>query len=228
MKKLLMKSSRLTQTLAMMKEMDGNTSREPLLMESDREYDESSHELNEKNDTYSPFFTYKSLSVLIANFLLLILSVVILVFAKLESSRQSSLCTKEHSFYSPALEEVKYEKVRYAGLLESDSLWRGSPSPIIDEAWDSVTWKVPEIPVDESVVHRTNNQFDINSLTRFPPEFGGQIYTEVEWKHELHCLNLMRKYIYFDYYKNSTSLFYAYSSDEIINHLGILNSYFFS
>ena len=105
------------------------------------------------------------------------------------------------------MEEVKYEKVRFAGLREPDSIWRGPPSSILDEAWDNVTWKgshylkgytpgglanifstVPEIPADESVIHRTNNPFDINSLTRFPPEFGGQIYTEVEWKHQLHCL----------------------------------------
>lgn len=79
--------------------MDSNTSREPLLMESDGESDGSIPDLNETNNTHSPFFTHKSLSVLIANIFLLIVSVVILVFAKIESSRQSSLCTEEHSFY---------------------------------------------------------------------------------------------------------------------------------
>lgn len=33
--------------------------------------------------------------------------------------------------------------------------------------------------------------------------------------------NLMRKYIYYDYYENTTALFYAYTSDEITNHLGL-------
>lgn len=51
-----------------------------------------------------------------------------------------------------------------------------------------VVFTVPEIPVDENVVRQSNIKLDINSLTRFPPEFGGQIYTEVEWKHQLHCL----------------------------------------
>lgn len=208
--------------LPKMKEADNSTSLEPLLLQDgDIETDRESH--LEKKDPPPRFLTYR-LPVYLwiisgANILLLIFSVLVLVFAKSGIDRESETCTKQVSFYSPALDEVQYQKVRFAGLHEPDSLWRGPPSPMIDDAWNNVTWKVPEVPVDEHVVRQANIELDMNSLARFPPEFGGLIYTEVEWKHHLHCLNLMRKFVYYDYYKNTTALFYAYTNDEVINHL---------
>jgi hypothetical protein len=42
---------------------------------------------------------------------------------------------------APALKDLTYETVRFAGLHKQGDIWRGQPRPELDEAWESVTWK---------------------------------------------------------------------------------------
>ncbi|KAF2179757.1 hypothetical protein K469DRAFT_797546, partial [Zopfia rhizophila CBS 207.26] len=121
---------------------------------------------------------------------------------------------------APALGSVDsdYKVVRYAGLQDLNSPWRGEPRPELEEAWDNVTWEVGEIPVSKEEALRSGLLLDPNTLVRFPEEYGGQIYTSVEWNHHLHCLNMIRKFIRFDYYKDKEHSF-SFPPEETINHL---------
>ena len=60
--------------------------------------------------------------------------------------------------------------------------------------------------VSEDVVLRSGETKD---AVRLPPEMGGGYLAWAEVNHQLHCLNLIRKAIYWDYYVNITREFPA-------------------
>lgn len=55
--------------------------------------------------------------------------------------------------------------------------------------------------VPEEVVLKSGETTD---AVRLPSEMGGGYLAWAEVNHQLHCLNLMRKAIYWDYYVNTT------------------------
>lgn len=54
---------------------------------------------------------------------------------------------------------------------------------------------------------------------RLPPELGGGYLAWAEVNHQLHCLNLMRKAIYWDYYSPIEREFQR-EPEEVYAHLG--------
>jgi hypothetical protein len=55
----------------------------------------------------------------------------------------------------------------------------------------------------------------------YPPEKGGGIIVEIEAMHQLHCLNLMRKVIYADYYSRpeNVPVEFMVSDKMFFNHI---------
>jgi hypothetical protein len=107
---------------------------------------------------------------------------------------------------------------------------KGVPTPEIDAAWNALggiyRWKYvfskltldPARPmsVSEEVVLRSGETTD---AVRLPKEFGGGYLAWAEVNHQLHCLNLMRKAIYWDYYVEKEHEFQRERS-EVFWHLG--------
>ncbi|KAF1996921.1 hypothetical protein P154DRAFT_607304, partial [Amniculicola lignicola CBS 123094] len=111
-----------------------------------------------------------------------------------------------------------FENVRFAGLREASSPWRGEPRPELEAAWNSVTWEMGEISTTLDDARRAGIELDLNSLVRFPTNDGGDVYTSVEWVHHLHCLNQLRKFTRYNYYKDK-DISFLQPFGETVNHM---------
>ncbi|KAF2737917.1 hypothetical protein EJ04DRAFT_430058, partial [Polyplosphaeria fusca] len=122
---------------------------------------------------------------------------------------------------APGLKSVdtEYQNIRFSGLRDFDSEWRGEPSPRLEEAWESVTERITTFPVTKEDVVRSGITLDLNALVRYPEERGGEIIGSVEWTHQLHCLNMLRKYLRYPYYKDAAEPLFLNPISETINHL---------
>jgi hypothetical protein len=74
--------------------------------------------------------------------------------------------------------------------------------------------------VPEEVVLRSGETTD---AVRLPEELGGGFLAWAEVNHQLHCLNLIRKAIYWDYYVDKEHDFQR-ERDQVLGHLGQLFS----
>ncbi|TVY67479.1 Oxidase ustYa [Lachnellula suecica] len=122
--------------------------------------------------------------------------------------------------YSPILKEVdtSMHMVQFNGSFMKENAFRQGAGPEVDAAWDSIgvnctsfllspfaqTHLAPPdrsiaIPVSEAAASGlAPDQVQIN------PVHGGGFPANIEGLHHLHCLNLLRQSLYFnyDYYKN--------------------------
>ncbi|KAG1856641.1 hypothetical protein DFJ58DRAFT_784249 [Suillus subalutaceus] len=101
--------------------------------------------------------------------------------------------------YSPASSAVDSTVVKFNGTLDFPSIYRGSPSPEIDAAWNRIAHGlVPTRMSLEDILKA--GEVDSPSKVRYPAEFGGGFMVTVEAYHQLHCLNLLRKASWPEYY----------------------------
>jgi len=138
---------------------------------------------------------------------LLVFSVSCLVASILISRKISSInCVEKHSSFSPGLEiiEDEYRKIRWEARYDVPSPYKGPPSEVIDAAWGKITTIGP-MSISETELHEINPpQWPV----RLPEESGGGYMGLVEFVHQIHCLDLLRKQTYPEYYKedyNSSS-----------------------
>lgn len=95
---------------------------------------------------------------------------------------------------------MKYETVRYnlTPLVEGPFVGYGDE---VDKAWDSIANDMGDQMISEEELDRLG--LPRNSLKVKDPKTGKEGYrAAVEVFHQLHCLNLLRQYIYKDYYVN--------------------------
>lgn len=101
---------------------------------------------------------------------------------------------------APVAPIVKYETVRYnlTPLVEGPFVGYGAD---VDKAWDSIANDMGDQMISEQELNRLG--LPKNSLKVKDPKTGKEGYrAAVEVFHQLHCLNLLRQYIYKDYYVN--------------------------
>jgi len=103
--------------------------------------------------------------------------------------------------YSPANEAVEYYKGLRAfnGTFNYSSIYRGTPSPELDAAWLRVSKGVPGTRITKEQLQMLGEQ-DSPSKVKYREEEGGGYLGALEVTHQLHCLNVLRKYLYLDYY----------------------------
>ncbi|KAG1728438.1 hypothetical protein EDB19DRAFT_1746780 [Suillus lakei] len=103
------------------------------------------------------------------------------------------------SIYSPASVVVEPMIVRFNGTLDFPSIYRGPPSPEIDAAWNRISRHV-------GITRMTHEEMlkagvtDFRSKVRYPDKIGGGYMVSLEVGHQLHCLNLLRKASWLEYY----------------------------
>ncbi|CZT50263.1 uncharacterized protein RSE6_11209 [Rhynchosporium secalis] len=114
-------------------------------------------------------------------------------------------CLDHVQKYSPILKEVdnNYHMVRFNGsfMKENDFRLIGGPDSKVDAAWESlgIDYSSVAVPVSEGLKSGfKSDQVQIN------PKYGGGFPANVEGLHHLHCLNLVRKSLYYniDYYRS--------------------------
>ncbi|OAQ64300.2 hypothetical protein VFPPC_05587 [Pochonia chlamydosporia 170] len=122
--------------------------------------------------------------------------------------------------------DMKYETVRFGRKYDR---WMGDPRPELEEAWDSVIEHVRDIPVSEATIKGFGIPVPIESMARFPTDQGGDVFGEVEFKHQLHCLRSLREsnFLYYTHYKdveqrqmlNVEDVYVKQHIDHCINYL---------
>ncbi|KUI64610.1 hypothetical protein VM1G_01049 [Cytospora mali] len=117
------------------------------------------------------------------------------------TARPSDLqVTQQFSSYSPVAPTVEYETVRFNLTPMVDGPFVGY-GPDVDQAWDSIANDMGDQMISQDELDRLG--LPRNSLKVTDPATGKEGYrAAVEVFHQLHCLNLLRQYVYKDYYVN--------------------------
>ncbi|KAL8346158.1 hypothetical protein RB601_004036 [Gaeumannomyces tritici] len=129
-------------------------------------------------------------------------------------------CSSDARSYSPILggKSMSYFTVAFNGSFMKETIYRRPPAADVDEAWEKlgVDYRPSVIPESEALASGLGKHH-----VKRAKEYGGGYFVQVEGLHHLHCLNLVRKSLYFNqkYYKAVGDS--AFGSDEQINRYHI-------
>ncbi|KAH8668671.1 hypothetical protein BX600DRAFT_510744 [Xylariales sp. PMI_506] len=133
-----------------------------------------------------------------------VLLIVVAIGLYREKKLFHSRCVRELHTPSPIIKAGvidKYDTVYFNGTINFKEKWAGPPNDDRDKMWHSMVYDV-WIPITDEDV--TNMGKDPKSVTRVPPQYrkdyGDGAIVVMEFAHQMHCLDLVRKYTYYDYY----------------------------
>ncbi|KAI4613585.1 uncharacterized protein J4E87_009713 [Alternaria ethzedia] len=113
-------------------------------------------------------------------------------------SDPDDFCIHHVSRYSPVVRDVKpnWHTQLFNGSFLHQNIYRQPAGPEVDAAWDAlgVNYRSVVIPDDEA--ERTGLRHDQVKVSQ---EYGGGFPANVEGLHHLHCLDLLRKTLYWNY-----------------------------
>jgi hypothetical protein len=144
------------------------------------------------------------------NILLFLTSITLLIKSRslfLSSPLSPREALQATSNYSPILDAVDLSPIttKIDGRLHvpaNASIYRGEPSPATDAAWDDISAEAAEvILVDSATLSRAG--FDPSQYFSAPESWGhgsDQYPVQIDVFHQLHCLNAIRKQMYFGHY----------------------------
>ncbi|KAF2834390.1 hypothetical protein M501DRAFT_595923 [Patellaria atrata CBS 101060] len=111
-------------------------------------------------------------------------------------------CLRKISQYSPVIHDVDilYSTVQFQGSLLKLNAFRQDAGPEVDAAWKSLGVDFHAARVADDLAARSNLAPD---QVKIKQKYGGGYPAHVEGLHHLHCLNLLRKSLYYniDYYR---------------------------
>jgi len=113
----------------------------------------------------------------------------------------AAVCAKLSTRYSPVVKEVglSYHTVQYNGSFFNLNAFRQDAGPEVDAAWESlgVDYRSAWVPAEQAA--RSGLSPD---QVKIKDKYGGGYPANVEGLHHLHCLNLLRKSLHynFEYY----------------------------
>ncbi|KAG2127970.1 hypothetical protein DEU56DRAFT_819681 [Suillus clintonianus] len=105
----------------------------------------------------------------------------------------------EIAVYSPAHVAVEPTITRFNGTLDFPSIYRGPPSPELDLNWNRISRNVGPTRMTREEMLKAG-ETDLRSKVRYPDSIGGGYMVSLEVGHQLHCVNLLRKASWVDYY----------------------------
>ncbi|KAG2127969.1 hypothetical protein DEU56DRAFT_742179, partial [Suillus clintonianus] len=82
--------------------------------------------------------------------------------------------------------------IKFNGTFGDTSIYRGSPSPEIDAAWDKISLDARPLRMTLEQLLRTGEK-PSPSMVRYPDEYGGGYMASVEVIHQLHCVDMLRR-----------------------------------
>lgn len=153
------------------------------LLSGEQEYEEEHHAFTRRKPKFPvwPFIVH-----------LIIFSAYTIAFLAYSKSVQGENCHKS-LIYSPVREAVKWERVTSENELEEKNPYKGPPRPELDDAWHDLL-KHSSIRVSEEDLRK------INRTSIKLADGSGKYMAEINAYHHLHCLKLIRRVIYTDYY----------------------------
>ncbi|EGR52961.1 uncharacterized protein TRIREDRAFT_53824 [Trichoderma reesei QM6a] len=159
------------------------------------------------------------------SFLLVLLTTCVISFwAGLRAhDRQANvdiLCAKHTNRWSPLVRDVpiKYTYQEFNGSFLKENIYRNVGSAEVDKAWEDLGsgYRAGVISYKDGIASGLDPSF-----VQRAEKYGGGFIVNVEGMHHLHCLNLVRKALYFnyDYYKELGE--HAFVNEEFILRLHI-------
>ncbi|KAM0548119.1 hypothetical protein ACHAPJ_010040 [Fusarium lateritium] len=107
-------------------------------------------------------------------------------------------CAIHTTKWSPVLKDVpiKYETEHFDGDFMNENVFRKNGSAETDEAWESlgVDYRPGIISYKDGIASGLTD-----AHVQVDPKHGGGFIVNVEGMHHLHCLNMVRKSLYFNY-----------------------------
>ncbi|KAG1768902.1 hypothetical protein EV702DRAFT_979146, partial [Suillus placidus] len=97
---------------------------------------------------------------------------------------------------------------RFNGTLDFPSIYRGPPSPEIDTAWDRISRNVGPTRMTREEMLKAGAT-DLHSKVRYPDKIGGGFMVSLDSAHQMHCVNLLRKASWLEYYESTDRSFQA-------------------
>lgn len=96
-------------------------------------------------------------------------------------------------------------QIMNGALWDNTSIWRMPPSPEVDSAWNHISAEDLQL-ISVSSVDVTKSGKDPSVCVKAPETWGlgsDAYIAQVEVFHQIHCLDELRKEIYYDYYYKS-------------------------
>ncbi|KAM3421213.1 hypothetical protein BST61_g1621 [Cercospora zeina] len=124
-----------------------------------------------------------------------------LIGLRMQSSNLDRICFEHTSRQSPLRDgiDVSWHEVMYNGSLLKENIYRQDAGPAVDAAWEDLGINYDSILVPPDAASRVGLRAD---QVRAKEKYGGGYVANVEGLHHLHCLNLLRQALRwnFDYY----------------------------
>lgn len=132
---------------------------------------------------------------LLASIISLNVLVAALIVVALTRKPTDQQCSTQLSTYSPLLDSIEYIEYDFAAEFNSTNKYRGPPTPEREDAWYNLTYKhAVEIPADKIA---ELNRTEADNLKRVPEDVGTGYVAIIEVFHQLHCLNMIRMFTWY-------------------------------
>ncbi|KAL2826724.1 hypothetical protein BJY01DRAFT_262277 [Aspergillus pseudoustus] len=120
------------------------------------------------------------------------------IFIGYRSRDLDAVCSRHVAHYSPVLGNmpIKYHTQRFNGSLLKENIFRQDAGPEVDAAWESLGANYRAIRVSAHAALRSGIALD---QVQIRERYGGGYPANIEGLHHLHCLNLLRQSLYYNY-----------------------------
>ncbi|EEA27360.1 hypothetical protein TMatcc_004355 [Talaromyces marneffei ATCC 18224] len=119
---------------------------------------------------------------------------------KRHSHAIDDMCFEHSTYYSPLIQDIDTTPrlVTTNGSLNWPSVYRQPPGPEVDEAWDEISYNMGVFALPEEIALKAGlHKGDV----RIPAGYqgSGDYMASLEVTHQLHCVNFLRKAVWFNY-----------------------------
>ncbi|KJA17777.1 hypothetical protein HYPSUDRAFT_45945 [Hypholoma sublateritium FD-334 SS-4] len=148
---------------------------------------------------------------------ILLLFCFVFLFLWSRARRQASITTLP---YSPSNAGLEFEKEHtiFKGSFRAPSIYRGQPTPELDEAWFNISSGATMSRLTREELIKIGKE-DTPSIVKYSEADGGGYMGALAVTHQLHCLNVLRKYLYFDHYSTFDPFFTEAKEETYRAHL---------
>lgn len=140
--------------------------------------------------------------------------------ARTSTAKLDSSCAEHTTQWSPVLRDVgiRYEWKEFNGSFMSENIYRKEGSPEVDAAWEAlgVDYRAGPISTEDGLASGLDDTF-----VQRNKKYGSGFLVNVEGMHHLHCLNLLRKSLYFNYDRYKKMGHHAFSNEDRILRLHV-------
>ncbi|CAH0039581.1 unnamed protein product [Clonostachys rhizophaga] len=133
--------------------------------------------------------------------LVLILAIISTLLIRMEAQfhhKVDQTCASHTTSWSPLLRDtaITYRTHTFDGSFMDENIYRQQGSPEVDAAWEAlgVDSRAGIISREDGLASGLDSSF-----VQRADKYGGGFLVNVEGMHHLHCLNLLRKSLYFNY-----------------------------